>query len=103
MTGQPSEGIRAEARYSVEAAMQALAVTRPIFHSEADFQHALAWELQRRHPQAAIRLEKRVARAPSIELDILLAMDDRTIGIELKYPRRKMEVEVEGELFQLAT
>jgi hypothetical protein len=27
-------------------AMDALASKRPIFHSEADFQHALAWELK---------------------------------------------------------
>jgi hypothetical protein len=25
--------------------MDALAAQRPIFHSEADFQHALAWEI----------------------------------------------------------
>jgi hypothetical protein len=32
---------------------------RPLFHSEADFQHALAWRLQEQHRQISIRLEYR--------------------------------------------
>lgn len=40
----------------VQAVMQSLSVKRPIFHSEADFQHALAWELQSEFPKASIRL-----------------------------------------------
>lgn len=31
---------------SINTAMASLAKGRPIFHSEADFQHALAWQLQ---------------------------------------------------------
>ena len=37
--------------------MNELSKLRPIFHSEADFQHALAWEVHRCFPEAAIRLE----------------------------------------------
>lgn len=44
---------------NVHPLMSQLAGTRPIFHSEADFQHALAWEIQNQHPQAAVRLEYR--------------------------------------------
>jgi hypothetical protein len=36
-----------------------LAQDRPIFHSEPDFQHALAWQVRLRHPQAKMRLEPR--------------------------------------------
>lgn len=32
---------------------------RPVFHSEADFQHALAWSIHRVYPDAKIRLEYR--------------------------------------------
>lgn len=84
--------------------MQALAAKRPIFHSEADFQHALAWEIQLAHPAATIRLEKRVTTAPRvIELDLLVGLEDRHYGVELKYLRSGMTAEVDGELFTLAT
>lgn len=76
----------------VHRAMDALARKRPIFHSEADFQHALAWEIQTAHPTAALRLEKRVAVRPSIELD--LAIDLRGV---------RLGVEVAGEQFTLST
>lgn len=87
----------------VEAAMGVLAAKRPIFHSEADFQHALAWEIQLAHPDAQIRLEKRVAVSPRIDVDVLVALAGSTFGIELKYPRKGMTAEVGGELFTLAT
>lgn len=85
------------------AAMGTLASKRPIFHSEADFQHALAWEVQLAHPNAEIRLEKRVAVQPNIELDLLVALNGARFGVELKYLRRGMTAEVEGETFALAT
>src|SRR5664280_2719473 len=47
--------------------MTALAVGRPVFHSEADIQHAFAWELQRTHPAARIRLETRPARSGALD------------------------------------
>ena len=50
--------------------MDSLAAKRPIFHSEADFQHALAWEVQLAHPNAGIRLEKRVAVRPNVASSI---------------------------------
>jgi hypothetical protein len=87
----------------IEKAMESLSKRRPLFHSEADFQHVLAWEVQTAHPAATIRLEKRVATAPSIELDLLITLDGRTLGVELKYPRRSMTAEVDGELFTLVT
>ena len=84
-------------------AMEALASNRPIFHSEADFQHALAWNVQLAHPAARIRLEKRVSVRPNIELDLLIEIEGRQLGVELKYPRRAMTTEVGGELFALST
>jgi hypothetical protein len=39
----------------LEGVMRDVAAARPVFHSEADFQHALAWELQLRYPQAQIQ------------------------------------------------
>ncbi len=37
--------------------MADLAAHRPIFHSEADFQHALAWQIHEAMPDCEIRLE----------------------------------------------
>ena len=83
--------------------MSSLSSKRPIFHSEADFQHALAWEIQLAHPQAGIRLEKRVATRPNIELDLLVDLDGVRLGVELKYPRRGMVADIAGEHFILST
>lgn len=53
----------------VEQTMARLAARRPIFHSEADFQHAFAWQVQIDHPDARIRLETRPR--PGVRLDVL--------------------------------
>ena len=43
----------------IQAAMQRLAPVRPVFHSEADFKHALAWALQEGSPTLRVQLEYR--------------------------------------------
>lgn len=53
------------------------------FHSEADFQHSLAWHIQREHPDAAIRLETRPERG--IRLDVLVDHAGERTAVELKY------------------
>ena len=50
--------------------MAALARVRPLFHSEADFQHALAWLIHQRHSDARIRLEYRVFGLEPVYLDL---------------------------------
>lgn len=79
--------------------MAALATRRPIFHSEADFQHALAWQIQLGHPQAQLRLETRPRR--HVHLDLLVQLPDRRIAIELKYLMARFEGTVAGESFDL--
>jgi hypothetical protein len=87
----------------LDEAMGALALKRPIFHTEADFQHALAWEIHLRHPDAGIRLEKRVATRPNIDLDLFVELGGSRLGVELKYPRGRMSAKVGDELFILST
>jgi hypothetical protein len=79
--------------------MIALAVGRPVFHSEADFQHAFAWELQRAHPDARIRLETRPVRGE--HLDVLFTDSDRRVAIELKYLTAGWAGRLVGESFEL--
>lgn len=85
--------------------MRNLAARRPIFHSEADFQHALAWELHVLDPNLEIRLEvpasyKSQSRA---FIDLVARKDGTTIFFELKYKTINTSVEHKGETFNLKT
>lgn len=76
-----------------------LAQTRPLFHSEADFQHALSMLIATRHPDARLRLETRPTRG--VHLDIQVDQDGCRTAIELKYLVRSFEGEYAGERFEL--
>lgn len=79
--------------------LTSLASERPLFHSEADFQHALAWQVRVASPDARIRLETRPV--PGMRLDALVLIGDRRIGIELKYFARRLRTTVGSESFEL--
>lgn len=79
-----------------------LRVQRPIFHSEADFQHAFAWELQKQLPSAAIRLEFPITHVgKTYYLDIFVESIEGRFGIELKYKTRELSVQLGCETFFL--
>jgi hypothetical protein len=79
-----------------------LAIRRPIFHSEADFQHALAWELQREHPDADVRLELPLSGLKGRgALDIVIRAKSFTASIEVKYVKANLAIDVGGESFSL--
>ena len=84
------------------AILQTLSQKRPIFHSEADFQHALAWEIHEQFPEAAVRLEN---WAPGLgnnkRMDLWVRLAEKVLAVELKYGTRKLEAEVEGEFYSL--
>ncbi len=75
---------------------------RPIFHSEADFQHALAWELHKTCNNADIRLEKRfnIDYLGDIYVDILFK-EKESIAIELKYTTKELHTTINNESFSL--
>lgn len=83
----------------LRAVLQALATKRPVFHSEADFQHALAWAVQTRYPRALLRLELRPRRG--VHLDLLIRHEDVRVAVEIKYPVAALSATVDGELFDL--
>ena len=86
----------------VEASLVALPGRRPIFHSEADFQLALAWELQTTHPHAAIRLEYPIgADSKRMFADIWIRDAGSVTAIELKYKKAPLKTTVGGEQFKL--
>jgi hypothetical protein len=82
--------------------MQTLAQSRPVFHSEADFQHAFAWELQKMFPHAQVRLELPVvAGGERMHVDIWVVIDGQPYAIELKYKKRALDATVGSERFLL--
>ncbi|MCG3133017.1 MAG: hypothetical protein HMLKMBBP_00103 [Planctomycetes bacterium] len=83
-------------------ALTALAPRRPLFHSEADFQHALAWELAASGLATEIRLERPLDHAADrLYVDVVARVGDTRVAIELKYWSRVLAVEIDGETFRL--
>jgi hypothetical protein len=86
----------------IHSVLALLAKRRPVFHSEADFQHALAWQMHISSPDADIRLEKQVATAGSrVHIDLLLQSKVGQIAIELKYKTRSAKLSHADEVYFL--
>jgi hypothetical protein len=81
--------------------LQTLRRSRPVFHSEADFQHALAWVIHQSDPSLRIRLETRPQSG--MRLDLLVSRPDLSehLALELKYFTAAWAGEVDSEHFQL--
>lgn len=76
-----------------------LSKKRPVFHSEADFQHALAWLIHEKYPAISIRLERPFGNVG--EIDILLLRDNSEFLLELKYKTCKTLIKFNGEQYNL--
>ena len=85
----------------IDGLMASLADRRKMFHSEADFRHALAWQIHEAAPESQVRLEVSVipVEAQRMFLDIWLPVEG--IAIELKYKTRGLELEQDDESFAL--
>ena len=100
----PPNGRALQMTIDVPGVMAVLAKQRKAFHSEADFQHALAWELHHRHPAAAVRLERPLRTDDkTLHLDFLLQLPDKAVAIELKYKTRSLRLDLDGEIFHLSS
>src|SRR3990172_6370905 len=86
----------------LQEVMDSIAVKRPVFHSEADFQHAFAWELQQRLPGAAVRRERPFfCSGRHLHLDLWVSHGPVLVGVEIKYKTRGLAVDLDGEHFHL--
>jgi hypothetical protein len=86
----------------VDSLLEGLSATRPLFHSEADFQHAFAWAIHGKLPLASVRLELPIhADERDAHLDLWLAEGERSLAIELKYKTRGTTAIHHGESFRL--
>lgn len=84
---------------NVASLMSELSGQRRAFHSEADFQLAFAWEIQRQHQDARVRLETRPT--PGQHLDVLVREGAAALAIELKYLTAAWDGVDNGEAFHL--
>lgn len=93
--------------------LRCMAKQRPLFHSEADMQHELAWRIRDSHENLNVRLEYPFERlsnkatpprgSSNKAVDIWLQdrSSKREMALELKYPTAFLSCKVYGEKFEL--
>lgn len=83
--------------------MRTLGAQTKVFHSEADFQHAFAWELHHRFPESSVRLERPLrTNGKTLHLDFLMQLSEKSVAVELKYKTKQFRQEILGERYELA-
>jgi len=87
----------------IEGLKQVLtSLDRSVFHSEADFQHALAWKIKEKFKDAKIRLEKPFnVDGKVFYIDIFIEINNKKLGIELKYKTKKLNKLIKDEEYNL--
>ena len=86
----------------LERALQKLHLKRRIFNSEADFQFALAWEIQQEYPDSSVRLEYiPFDHNERMHVDIWVIWRGEIIPIEIKHFALPIKVFDAGEACQL--
>lgn len=88
----------------LEKALKSLSEIRKVFHSEADFQFAYAWQLKECFQDAEVRLEFPICHngaSKRLYLDLLLTINGIRYGVELKYKTRLLNLELNGEWYGL--
>ena len=85
----------------IEHALGQLALRRPVFHSEADFQFALAIIVNELYPTLAVRLEIPVSKQITLDMLITEPEANEFFAIELKYKTALWEGTIRGEDYHL--
>ena len=85
----------------IDDLMAQLSKKRKVFHSEADFQHAFAWQIHEDVPECEIRLEFNPVpdKGRRMYLDIWIQIEK--VAIELKYYTRRLDTTLSSERFLL--
>lgn len=86
--------------FNAAGVLSALSERRPVFHSEADFQFAFAWQAKSMNPDLEVRLETHPEAGARLDLE-LIEPSGQGIAIELKYMTRRWAGSVCGEPFAL--
>jgi hypothetical protein len=98
--GEPDD-LQVAGSVSLRDALSGLALSRPVFHSEADLQHALAWQIHAMDPALHVRLETRPLPGMRLDLQVSSADRSRHTALELKYLTKAWAGTVSGEHFEL--
>lgn len=85
----------------IQKTVAALSQRRPVFWSEADFQHELAVQLAALDPSLQIRLEWPLPGQGIRAIDILLSKGQQRTAVELKYLTQKYSGLFANEQFEL--
>ena len=83
--------------------MKGLSERRPIFHSEADFQFALAWQIRDSDPESAVRLEFPLFQNSREKIDLDIWIPSEGTAVEVKYPKSDLDIPLGDERFVLKT
>lgn len=88
---------------NIKSLLSELSKARPVFHSEADFQHALAWQIKLQKPNVKVRLEYPLSIEQELDedLDILISDNQCNTAIELKYKTSPFFAPLDSEIFHL--
>ena len=89
-------------KLDLDVILTELAVKRPVFQNEGDFQFELAWKIKTKFPNWRIRFEKNLTDLDNDKRRMDLWIEgDNTYALELKYPTRTLSHEVNNEIFKL--
>ena len=89
-------------KWDLDIILMELAVQRPVFQNEMDFQFSFAWQIKMKFPNWNIRFEKNLTDAEDEKRRIDLWIEgENTYAIELKYPPQELFHEVNNEIFKL--
>ena len=88
--------------WDLDTTLMELAVQRPVFQNEMDFQFSFAWQIKMKFPNWNIRFEKNLTDSEDEKRRIDLWIEgENTYAIELKYPTQELFHEVNNEIFKL--
>jgi hypothetical protein len=88
-------------RIDLRSTLSQLAIRRPVFHSEADFQHELAWQIRSLYPDWPVRLERPLGQGQRGATDLVIKTPDGDFGLEVKYMTKGASFQHDGEAFHL--
>lgn len=80
----------------IDDLMATLALRRPLFCSEADFQHELAYEIRRSNVNLGVRLEWPLTAPARGAIDLLVIGESR-FALELKFLSKGFSTTIDGE------
>lgn len=91
--------------WNIHDLMSGLSSKHPIFHGEADLQHALAWHIQTLDRNCRVRLEVRFQKISEERFGknsfVDVWLPDRKIAVELKFAKDNFRTFNNGEEFEL--